>query len=535
MNTIAKTRWALLGSLLAATFAALAAMSAPTSPPALGQKPFEPTMGSLTGYRCPDWFRDAKFGIWAHWGPQSVPMAGDWYARNMYIQAGPGSQYQHHLDNYRHPSASGWKDIIPLWKAEKWDPGRLMALYRQAGAKYFVSMGVHHDNFDLWNSKHHRWNAVNMGPRRDVVGEWQKAARRQGLRFGVSEHLGASFTWFQPSHASDTSGPLAGRPYDGADPRWQDLYHQSAVPGDTAWYSTDPRWHQEWLARITDLVDQYEPDLLYTDGSLPFGETGRRLLAHYYNANQSRHGGRLEAVYTLKDWRSRPGHGDYVEGIGVQDVERGSLAGIKPMPWQTDTSIGDWFYNKNWKAKDTGRMYRSAEWVIRTLADIVSKNGNMLLNVVQRPDGSLDPEVEQLLADVGSWMAVNGEAIYSTRPWRIYGEGAARIDEGHFKEDFAYTANDIRFTQSKDGRTVYAIALGWPEDGKLTIRSLAGPGSEGPHQVQRVNLLGHAGRLAFTQTAEGLSVTLPAPPPSRIACALRIAVRNLREASDAGR
>ncbi len=457
-------------------------------------------------------------------------MAGDWYARNMYIQAGDGSQYRHHLDNYGHPSAKGWKDIIPLWKAEKWDPDRLMALYKQAGAKYFVSMGVHHDNFDLWNSKYHQWNAVNTGPHRDVVGEWQKAARKLGLRFGVSEHLGASFTWFQPSHGSDTSGPLAGKAYDGADPQWQDLYHQPAAAGDTAWYSTDPRWHQEWSARITDLVDRYQPDLLYTDGSLPFGETGRKLLAHFYNANRSQHGGRLEAVYTLKDWRTRPGHGDYVEGIGVQDVERGGLAGIKPSQWQTDTSIGDWFYNKNWKAKDTGRMYRSAEWVVRTLVDIVSKNGNMLLNVVQRPDGSLDPEVEDLLADVGAWMKVNGEAIYSTRPWGIYGEGATRTAEGHFKEDFAFTAEDIRFTQSKDGRTLYAIALGWPANGRLTITSLATPASRGYGRVERVELLGHAGTLAFRQTPEGLSVTLPAQPLNPIACALKIAGRNLRPA-----
>jgi len=528
MSTIARARWGLLGLLLAATFAAHAAMPASTNPPAFTQKPFSPTLDSLTKYRCPDWFRDAKFGIWAHWGPQSVPMAGDWYARNMYLQANQGGQYQHHLDNYGHPSANGWKDIIPLWKAEKWDPERLMALYKKAGAKYFVSMGVHHDNVDLWNSRYHRWNAVKTGPHRDVVGEWQKAARKQGLRFGVSEHLGASFTWFQPSHGSDTSGPLAGAPYDGADPKWQDLYHRPAAPGDTAWYSTDPQWHQEWFTRIKDLVDQYQPDLLYTDGALPFGETGRRLLAHYYNANRSQHGGNLEAVYTLKDWRTRPGHGDYVEGIGVQDVERGGLAGIKPMPWQTDTSIGDWFYNRNWKARDTGRMYRSAQWVIRTLADIVSKNGNMLLNVVQRPDGSLDPEVEQLLADVGAWMTINGEAIYSTRPWGVYGEGAAQMDAGHFKEDFAFSASDVRFTQSKDGRTLYAIVLGWPADGTLTIASLATPAPGTQNKVERVELLGQEGPLAFTQTADGLRVTLPGKPLSTIACALRIAGRNLQ-------
>ena len=184
--------------------------------------PFQPTMASLTNYSCPEWFRDAKFGIWAHWGPQAVPMEGDWYARKMYQQGSP--DYKDHLARYGHPSTNGWKDIIPLWKAEKWEPEKLMALYKKAGARYFVSMGVHHDDFFLWNSKLHRWNAVNMGPHRDVVGDWQKAAKEQGLRFGVSEHLGASFNWFQDSHRSDHTGPLAGVPYDGANSNYWDLY-----------------------------------------------------------------------------------------------------------------------------------------------------------------------------------------------------------------------------------------------------------------------------------------------------------------------
>ena len=216
-------------------------------------------------------------------------------------------------------------------------------------------MGVHHDNFDLWNSKHHRWNAVEMGPRRDIVGDWQKAARKQGLRFGVSEHLGASFTWFQTSHGSDKTGPLAGVPYDGADPKWQDLYHWPAAADDKAWYSTDPRWHRQWFARIKDLVDQYQPDLLYSDGALPFDAVGRSLLAHYYNTNMTGNQGKLNAVYCLKDWRTKPGHGDYVEGIGVQDVERGGLSAIKPAPWQTDTSIGDWFYNRTGRPRTPAR------------------------------------------------------------------------------------------------------------------------------------------------------------------------------------
>lgn len=464
---------------------------------------------SLKGFVCPEWFRDAKLGIWAHWGPQAVPMVGDWYARHMYQQGHP--QYEHHVNTFGHPSQFGYKDIIPLWTAERFDPERLMRLYQAAGARYFVSMGVHHDNFDLWNSKHQHWNAVTMGPKRDIVGAWQAAARDCGLKFGVSEHLGASFTWWQGSHRSDKEGALAGVPYDGADPQWESLYHVPAREGDTAWYSTDERWAAHWLARITDLIDSYQPDLLYTDGALPFGEVGRQMLAHFYNSKP-------EVVYNLKDWTHNPGHGEYVEGIGVQDVERGGLAEIKPSPWQTDTAIGDWYYNKNWKAGDTGTMYRGTPWVVHTLLDVVSKNGNLLLNVIQRPDGALDPEVETLLAELTVWMAVHSPAIHGTRPWRLYGEGPTRTDSGHFKEDFGFSAADIRFTQAKDGSALYATALGWPEDGTLTIRSLAGDA----HRVARVELLGHDGALAITPSTEGLRVTLPERPTSTIACTLKL-------------
>lgn len=476
-------------------------------------EPFKPDYESLKNYQCPEWFRDAKFGIWAHWGPQAVPMFGDWYAKQMYLEG--NTKYQHHLENYGHPAKTGWKDIIPLWKAEKFDPDRLMTLYKAAGARYFVSMACHHDNFDLWNSKHHRWNAVEMGPKRDIVAAWQKAAQAQGLKFGVSEHMGASFTWWQVSHGADKKGPLAGLPYDGADPKYEDLYHPAALPGDTAWYSTDARWAKEWLARVTDLIDQVHPDLLYSDGALPFGETGRRMLAHYYNSDMAKNSGKLGAVYCLKDWNTKPGHGDYVEGIGVQDIERGGLSGIKEQPWQTDTSIGDWFYNKEWKIKETGQMYRDADWVIRTLADVVSKNGNMLLNIIQRPDGSIDPEVEQLLGDLAVWMAINGEAIFDTRPWRLFGEGKATVTGGAFKEDFGFSADDIRFTQSKDGGTLYALVLGVPAS-DVSIRALAKTG------IANVRLLGSGEALTWKKDADALVIRKPDAWPCRHAVVFKI-------------
>jgi alpha-L-fucosidase len=483
---------------------ASAALSLPIAP-----GPFQPTMESLTNYHCPEWFRDAKFGIWAHWGPQAVPMDGDWYARQLYEQGHP--QYQDHLEHYGHPSTNGYKDIIPLWKAEKWDPDRLMALYKKAGARYFVSMGSHHDNFFLWNSKLHKWNAVNMGPHRDVVGEWQKAAKKQGLRFGVSEHLGASFTWFQGSHKSDTNGPFAGVPYDGANPNYEDLYHFPAEPGDTGWYSTNPRWQQMWFNEIKELVDNYHPDLLYTDGGVPFGnEVGRSLIAHLYNDNSSRNGSKVDVIYTCKQKS---------EGRWIEDLERGVMPGVNPYPWQTDTSIGDWFYNRNWK-------FRPVSWTVHMLVDIVSKNGNLLLNVVQRPAGSLDAEVEQMLQQMAQWIALNGEAIYGTRPWQLYGEGPVRTKGGHFKEDFAYTSKDIRFTTK--GKTLYAIALGWPDDGQVMVKSLGKPANAEGNQIKRVELLGHKGKLKFNQTGEGLSVTLPAEKLSELTCALKIEGNNLQ-------
>jgi len=386
-----------------------------------------------------------------------------------------------------------------------------MAPYQKAGARYFVSMGSHHDNFFLWNSKLHPWNAVQVGPHRDVVGDWQKAAKKLGLPFGVSEHLGASFSWWQDSHKSDPTGPLAGVPYDGADAKFAALYHFPAEAGDKGWYSTNPRWQQMWFDRIKELVDNYHPDLLYTDGGVPFGnEVGLGLIAHYYNESAAQHNGKPAAIYTCKQKSN---------GRWSEDLERGVMPGINPYPWQTDTSIGDWFYNKNWK-------FRPVVWTIHMLVDIVSKNGNLLLNVVQRPDGSLDPEVEQDLARLADWMAINSEAIYGTRPWLIHGEGPTRAKGGHFKEDFAYSARDVRFT-AKGDHTLYAFALGWPEDGKLLIRALARvPGVEA--KLSRVQLLGHSGDVSWTETPEGLQVTLPAQKPCEYAIALKLTGENLR-------
>ena len=485
-------------------------------PPAIHSAAFTAEWESLKRFRCPDWFRDAKFGIWSHWGPQAVPEGGDWYARNIYLPDQPA--YKLHLQKFGHPSKVGYKDIIPLWKAEKFDAShadRLMRLYKAAGARYFVSMGVHHDNFDLWNSKHHRWNAVNMGPQKDIVGMWAEAARRHELRFGVSEHLERAYSWFNTNKGADKEGPLAGVPYDGNDPRYADFYFPPHEDTRYIYPANPPEWWmRQWRDRINDLVDTYAPELLYTDGGIPFGEIGRGVVANLYN-NSLRRNGRNEGVYTLKQM---DGHGDYVPGVGVLDMERGVLSKIEELPWQTDTSIGDWFYNPGWK-------YRPVHWTIHMLVDVVSKNGNLLLNVVQRADGSIDPEAERMLDEMAAWMSVHSEAIHGTRPWLVYGEGGTHAEGGHFKEDFDYTSADIRFTTK--GNTLYAIALGHPADGVLRIHSL----SAGAGLITAVSVLGTAEKPAWSQTADALEVTLPASIPAPHTVALKIIGEDLRPAA----
>jgi alpha-L-fucosidase len=469
--------------------------------------PFEATRDSLKQYQVPEWFRDAKFGIWAHWGPQSAAEAGDWYARNMYMQG--SEQYKHHVATYGHPSKFGFKDVIPTWKGDQFDPDHLVKLYKQAGAKYFVSMGVHHDNFDLWNSKHTRWNAVNMGPRKDVVGMFRKAAMSEGLKFGVSEHLWISYKWFAVSHGSDQTGPLAGVPYDGQNPANADLYHEAAcaqfAKGELKWGSDGipESWRQHWLLRIQDLVDQYQPDLLYTDGALPFEEYGLRLVSHLYNESGKRNGGKVEAVYTSKRRE------DCEVGTCVLDVERGVVDKIWPNPWQTDTCVGDWHYKRNQK-------YKSPKTVIDMLCDIVSRNGNLLLNFPLPNSGELDAGERHILSEITDWMAVNSEGIHGSRPWKVFGEGPGTKlkADAAFNEDGRkdLTAEDIRFTTK--GKTLYAFVMGWPQQDAV-LRSVT-------EEVEHVELLGYRGTIRWTQTAAGLRIPMPPVQPSQHAVTLKI-------------
>lgn len=458
--------------------------------------PFKPTDESLKQYSCPEWFRDAKFGIWAHWGPQAVPRQGDWYARRMYLGNDPA--YKYHIEHYGHPSVFGYKDIIPLWKAGRWDPDKLMALYKKAGAKYFVSMGTHHDNFFLWNSKINRWNAVNMGPKKDVVGIWQQAAKKQGLKFGVSEHLGASYTWFQSAHGSDKEGPKAGVPYDGTNLDYQDLYHAKTMPDDKDWLTNNPAFQLEWYRCIKELIDNYHPDLLYSDSKMPFEDVGRTLISHFYNQDIAENNGQLEAVYTCKQASG---------GLWVEDLERGVKDTVSQYPWQTDTSIGDWYYR-------TGQKYKTSTEIIQMLVDIVSKNGNLLINVVQTPEGDLEPDMLQILDEIGIWTSANGEGIYGSRPWKVYGEKPAGKPEkklGRFDENFGFTSKDIRFTSQ--GNTLYAFCLGKPET-DIMIRSLAKSSKLAERPVASVVMVGSKEKISWKQAADALIIKKPAQMPS---------------------
>jgi alpha-L-fucosidase len=482
-------------------------------------------------YQIPEWYRDAKFGIWAHWGPQSAPEMGDWYARQMYIQG--HRQYNYHVKTYGHPSKFGYKDVIPTWKAENFDPNYLLGLYKKAGAKFFVSMGVHHDNFDLWNSKYQpRWNAVATGPKKNIAQMFKDAALKQGLRFGVSQHLHASYEWMATCFGSDKTGPLAGVPYDGNDPQYADLYHEkhvpAAQPGDVS--QVPESWKRQYFLRLQDLVDQLQPDLMYHDGVIRFENYGLSLVAHLYNQSAKWHGGKVEAVYSSK------GVEDCQVGTCVVDYERGIAEGIWPNPFQTDTCIGGWHYDRD-------ARYKTPKQCIDLLMNVVSRNGTLLLNFPLKGDGTLDPKEMAILSEITAWMAVNSEGIYGTRPWKVCGEGPSV--QGTIRDTSVYkqlppipdtspgatrtagardtgkpfTAQDVRFTSK--GKMLYAFVMGWPEK-EVVIGSLGTGSKPEAGKVQNVELLGFKGKVEWSQEATGLRVQMPAEKLSDYSIALKI-------------
>jgi alpha-L-fucosidase len=496
-------------------------------PDLAGSGPYQPTWDSLLQYETPEWYRDAKFGIWAHWSPQCVPEAGDWYARNMYIQG--QRQYEYQLEHYGPPSRFGYKDLCAQWTLLNWDSAALITRYKKAGARFFIALANHHDGFDTWNSKHHPWNAANIGPHRDVVGSWAAAARAQGMRLGVTVHQPRNWWWFQPSHDADKTGLLAGVPYDGIltareeKGQWWEEYDpqrlysakhpQNALP--------DISYVKNFYDRTRDLIDQHDPDLLYFDNSLfPLGWAGMNIGAYFYNHSIQNRGAPVQGVINIKDVPDK-----YAKAV-VADYERGLTPKIMPYPWQSETCIGQWHYARHlfdMPGKYGG--YLPPRDVIHWLIDTVSKNGTFVLNIPGKPDGTIDSKEIAVLDGITAWMQINGEAIYATRPWKVYGEGPDMIEPGKFQGNSINRLGerDIRFTRSKTGNVVYALMLGWPI-GEVVIQSLGTNSATQRGEIENVELIVTGERLHWKQTAEALRLTLPKQyrPPVDFAAALKV-------------
>ncbi|HVC47120.1 MAG TPA: alpha-L-fucosidase [Terracidiphilus sp.] len=472
--------------------------------------PFRPDWATLIKYQQPQWYKDAKFGIFIHWGVYSVPAAeNEWYPRNMYIP-GQGAYKDFHARFAQGDASRGYKDFIPLFKAQNFDPAAWAKLFKEAGARYVIPVAEHHDGFSMYDSGLSDWTVVKMGPKRDTLGELEKAVRAEGLHFGLSSHRAEHDFFFAGGRAIRS---------DVNDPKYASLYgpaHQwFPPPGDAHgmaddWTYVSHAYTNDWLARATELVEKYHPDVVYFDwwiGQPSFRPAVTQFAAFYYNFAAA-HG--YTGVIDFKDyslnWKA-----------GVRDFERGQAANIIPEHWQTDTSISDasWGYIEH----DT---YKSSSFLVHQLIDIVSKNGNLLLNIGPRSDGTI-PEAEQTrLLDMGAWLKVNGDAIYDTTPWKTFGEGPTKVVGGAFHDTDTkpYTADDFRFTAK--GSTVYAIGMACPADGKATIESLGWAHEGASIPVGNIELLGSSQKVTWQQDSDALHVTLPAGAACKYAYALKI-------------
>ncbi len=471
-----------------ALFAAVLVQAQPT-------ERFQPTWSSLKKYQCPDWFRDAKFGIFIHWGVYSVPaFANEWYQRNMYQ---PGNrEYQHHLEKYGPQREFGYKDFIPLFKAERFDADEWISLFKKAGAKYVVPVAEHHDGFAMYKTALSKWNAAEMGPQRDIVGELARAAKAQGLIFGVSSHR-IEHWWFMNTGRRIDS--------DVNDPRFADFYGPAREEEETP----SPEYMNDWLLRCIELVEKYEPQLFWFDWWIEqpaMAPYRKSFAAYYYNKGLEWNKG---VVINYKNDAFPP-------EAAVYDIERGSSRATKEHPWQTDTSIG----KKSWGYID-GEENKTADEIIDVLIDIVSKNGNLLLNIGPKADGTIPEEQKQVLLEIGEWLEVNGEGIYGSRPWRVSGEGTAEApDETAMFNEYkskGYTAEDVRFTVKGD--VLYAFVLGIPTK-KVLIKSLALSKEVG--KIASVELVGASEKVVWSQNAQGLTIQPAKRYPTEHAAAYRI-------------
>jgi alpha-L-fucosidase len=457
-------------------------------------RPFTPDWESLKGYRVPAWYQDGKFGIFIHWGVYSVPAFGnEWYPRNMYVQGTP--EYEHHIATYGPHTEFGYKDFIPQLTAANYDPAAWARLFKEAGARFVVPVAEHHDGFAMYDTALSEWCAAKMGPKRDLVGELAEATRAEGLVFGISSHRIEHWWFFSGGRQF---------PSDVLDPRFDGLYG----PARQSHERLNRAFMEDWLARLIELIDKYQPQLIWFDWWIEQKALEpylKQFAAYYYNRGHEWGKG----VAVNHKFEAFP------PGVAVFDIERGQLADIPPFFWQNDTSV-----SKNSWGYIEGQDYKTATSLIGDLIDVVSKNGALLLNVGPRPDGTIPEEEQELLREIGRWLAVNGEAIYGTRPWTVYGEGPTEVAEGEFtdtKRD-AFTSQDIRFTTKGDA--LYAICLAQPE-GQVTIRSLGASSSVNTGRIGGVSLLG-GGELVWSQGDEGLVITLPAEVPGSHAFAFKI-------------
>jgi alpha-L-fucosidase len=435
---------------------------------------YEPTWESLKQYEVPAWFEDDKFGIFIHWGVYAVPAAGsEWYPRNMYRK--DEAMYKHHKQQWGDQSEFGYKDFVPMFKAEKWNPDEWAELFKKSGARFVVPVAEHHDGFAMYDSA--------------------KAVRKRGMKLGASTHYAFNWRYYAKNDEFDTS-----------DARYSGLYGKNFDPDAPA----SKEFLEHWYARTVDIVDKYQPDILWFD----FGFSGaefepyrKKIGAYYYNKGLEWGKG---VVLQYKDVA-------YPEGTAVLDLERGKLGDIREMVWQTDTSISydSWGYIENDK-------FKSVDKLVDDLVDIVSKNGCLLLNVGPKADGSIPDEAKEIFLGIGKWLDVNGQAIYGTRPWVIYGEGPTETESGSFTDDTegVFTYQDIRFTTKGD--TLYAICLDWPTDG-LRIRSL-GKRAQPGLKISNVSMVGSSEKLRWSQDTDALVISAPKRKPCENAFAFKMTI-----------
>jgi alpha-L-fucosidase len=469
--------------------------------------PYRADWESLKSYQIPDWYKDAKFGIFIHWGVYSVPAYGsEWYPREMYRE---GSDiYKHHLATYGPPSKFGYKDFIPMFKAERFDPKTWARLFKESGAKYVVPVFEHHDGFAMYDSGLSDWTAAKMGPSRDLVGELAEAIRAEGLRLGASSHRIEHNFFLDGGRKIDS---------DVNDPQYAAFYgpaHAWLEGKQTLledWTYLSNAYLNDWLARDAEIVEKYNPDLVYFDWWIGQPEARRHVeqfAAFYYNHQAS--WGKIGVINYKSSAMEKES--------AVLDVERGQLSAIRPLYWQTDTSIS----NKSWGYIQND-SFKSPEAVVHQLIDIVSKNGNLLVNIGPRSDGTIPEEVQSVLREIGGWLQINGEAIYGTRAWTIFGEGPTLVVEGPFHDSDAkpFTAQDFRFTRK--GNELYAIEMGWPDKGEAIIHTL-NEALLGRQKISSLKLLGDNSTLAYEVGADGLHIHLPSQAPGKYAYAFQIEV-----------